>query len=123
MSSSVPDSISSEALEAFAKNAPTPDVEQPLYDGLTQDQVEALAYKTLNKLTKKCSDPMVEKVIMMAICHSWIKWHSEFANSAMEDGHPEIAIPVARDAGKMQAAFTLIRDVLVDNDFINPVSD
>ena len=121
MSSSVPDSVSMSDLEKFAENASTPELQQPLYDGLTQEQVEALDYKTLNKLSKKCNDPMVEKVILMAICHSWIKWHSDFAKVAAEDGNLEIAIPVARDAGKMQAAFTLIKDVLVDNDFINPI--
>ena len=110
-------------LEKFAENASTPEIQQPLYDGLTQDQVEALVYKLLNKLSKKCSDPMAEKLLLMAVCNSWIKWHSDFAQHAFENGQPEIAIPVARDAGKMQAAFCLIRDVLVDNDFLSPTSN
>jgi len=128
MTSSIPDSISSEALEAFAKKAEESEqctCEEPLYDGLTGAEVRALAMQTLRDLSSKCKDPMVEKCIMLAISMSWIQWHTEMAQDIMpevngpnDEAPAHFATCLLRDAGKAQAIYTLTRDISMDNDFI-----
>lgn len=128
MTSSIPDSISSEALEAFAKKAEETEqctCEEPLYDGLTASEVRALAMETLRGMSRKCKDPMVEKCIMLAISMSWVKWHTEMAQDIMPEVHSSddeapahFATCLLRDAGKAQAIYTLARDISMDNDFI-----
>jgi len=59
MTQSVPDSVSMSDLESYAKKAATP-VEKPLYDGLTETEVQELAMETLRGMSRKCKDPMVE---------------------------------------------------------------
>jgi len=76
MTSSIPDSVSMSDLESYAKKAATP-VEKPLYDGLTETEVQELAMETLRGMSKKCKDPMVEKCMMLAVAASWIRWHTE----------------------------------------------
>ncbi len=125
MTQSVPDSVSMADLESFAKNASTP-VEQPLYDGLTATEVQELAMETLRGMSRKCKDPMVEKCMMLAMAMSWIRWHTDLAQLAMQDvadcskgeEATEFATCLLRDAGKAQAIYTLVHDISMDNDFI-----
>ena len=69
-------------------------------------------------MSRKCKDPMVEKCIMLAITMSWIKWHTELAQSVMPDVTgpnsekvTEFATCLLRDAGKAQAVYTLVHDI------------
>ena len=131
MTSSIPDSISTDELlrlqvnaEADYVPAEAPDQER-LYDGLTQSEVEELAMETLRGMSRKCKDPMVEKCIMLAITMSWIKWHTELAQHVMPDVFgsnsekaTDFATCLLRDAGKAQAVYTLVHDISMDNDFI-----
>ena len=132
MTSSIPDSISTDELLRLQVNAEAdfvpaePSAEKPLYDGLTKKEVEELAMKTLRGMSKKCKDPMVEKCIMLAIAASWIQWHTEMAQQIMPDtadsdtkeAATEFATCLLRDAGKAQAIYTLVHDISMDNDFI-----
>ena len=131
MTQSVPDSVSMSDLESYAKKAATP-VEKPLYDGLTATEVQELAMETLRGMSKKCKDPMVEKCMMLAMAASWIRWHTELAQLAMQDASDsdkgqqatEFATCLLRDAGKAQAIYTLVHDISMDNDFIlGPIPD
>ena len=125
MTSSIPDSVSMSDLESFAKNAATP-VERPIYDGLTESEVQELAMETLRGMSRKCKDPMVEKCVMLAIAMSWIKWHTNLAqeimpataDSAKSEEATEFATCLLRDAGKAQAIYTLVHDIGMDNDFL-----
>jgi len=132
MTSSIPDSVSMSDLEKFSKKAQAP-VQKPLYNGLTKDEVEELAMKTLRDMSRKCNDPMVEKCMMLAISASWVRWHTEMAQEAMpatadsdsdkSEGATDFATCLLRDAGKAQAIYTLVRDIIMDNDFVmNPGS-
>ena len=136
MTSSIPDSISSEALEAFAKKAEEAEqctCDKPLYDGLTASEVQELAMETLRGMTRKCKDPMVEKCMMLAVAMSWVKWHTEMAQHAMldvntldDEAPAHFATCLLRDAGKAQAVYTLVHDISMDNDFIlgpNPAAE
>jgi hypothetical protein len=132
MTSSIPDAISTDELLRIQVNAEPdfvpadPSVEKPLYDGLTQTEVEELAMETLRGMSKKCKDPMVEKCILLAVAASWIRWHTEMAQSVMPDtaeslrseAATEFATCLLRDAGKAQAIYTLVHDISMDNDFI-----
>jgi len=132
MTSSIPNAISTDELLRLKVNA-EPDfvpaetpVEEHLYDGLTARQVQELAMETLRGMSKKCSDPMVEKCMMLAMAMSWIKWHTDMAQEIMpssaDSEHAEEATEFAtcllRDAGKAQAVYTLVHDIGMDNDFI-----
>ncbi len=126
MTQSVPDSVSMSDLESYAKKAATP-VEKPLYDGLTETEVQELAMETLRGMSRKCKDPMVEKCMMLAMAASWIRWHTDLAQEAMtvagvdcETGKAatEFVTCLLRDAGKAQAIYTLVHDISMDNDFI-----
>ena len=132
MTSSIPNAISTDELLRIQVNAEPdfvpaePSKEEPLYDGLTQTQVEELAMETLRGMTRKCKDPMVEKCMMLAMAASWISWHTQLAQVAMQDAsHSEkgeeatgFATCLLRDAGKAQAIYTLVHDISMDNDFI-----
>jgi len=131
MTSSIPDSISTDALLRLQVNAEPdfvpaePSVEKPLYDGLTAIEVQELAMETLRGMNRKCKDPMVEKCMMLAMAMSWIKWHTDFAQDIMSEvsgpkgeAATEFATCLLRDAGKAQAIYTLVRDIGMDNDFI-----
>ena len=91
MTSSIPDAISTDELLRIQVNAepdfvPTePSKEKPLYDDLTQAQVQELAMETLRGMTRKRKDPMVEKCMMLAMAASWIQWHTDLAQLAMQD--------------------------------------
>lgn len=84
MTQSVPDSVSMADLKQFAKNAESP-VEEPLYDGLTATEVQKLAMETLNGMTRKCKDPMVEKCMMLAMAMSWVISHTNTAQDIMSE--------------------------------------
>jgi len=131
MTSSIPDSISKDALLRLQVNA-EPDfvpaetpVEETLYDGLTATEVQKLAMETLRGMSRKCKDPMVEKCMMLAMAMSWVKWHTDLAQDIMSEvsgsngeAATEFATCLLRDAGKAQAIYTLVHDISMDNDFI-----
>ena len=132
MTSSIPDAISTDELLRLQVNAEAdyvpaePTEEKRLYDGLTATEVQELAMATLNAMSDKCKDPMVEKCMMLAMAVSWIKWHTELSQLAMQDvSDPakgeqatEFATCLLRDAGKAQAIYTLVHDIQMDNDFV-----
>ena len=132
MTSSIPDSISTDALLKLQVNAEPdfvpaePADEKRLYDGLTATEVQELAMETLRGMSRKCKDPMVEKCMMLAMAMSWIKWHTELAQEIMpatadpdkDEEATEFATALLRDAGKAQAIYTLAHDIGMDNDFI-----
>ncbi len=132
MTSSIPDAISTDELLRIQVNAEAdyvpaePSVEKPLYDGLTATEVQELAMETLRGMSRKCKDPMVEKCMMLAMAVSWIRWHTDLAQLAMQDAADcskgeeatEFATCLLRDAGKAQAIYTLVHDISMDNDFI-----
>jgi len=131
MTSSIPNAISTDELLRIQVNAEPdfvpaePSKEEPLYDGLTQTQVEELAMETLRGMSRKCKDPMVEKCMMLAMAASWISWHTELAQVAMQDAShsdaeeaTEFATCLLRDAGKAQGIYTLAHDISMDNDFV-----
>ena len=125
-SSSIPDSISKDALLALQVNAEAdyvPSEEESLYDGLTQSEVEELAFKTLRDVTKTCNDPMIIKVILLSIIHQWITLHSELSIQAMKDNEHEAAVCLARDGGKAQALYQIAHSIGFDNDFTLPDKD
>jgi hypothetical protein len=125
-SSSIPDSISKDALLALQVNAEAdfvPEDQKPLYDGLTQSEVEELAFKTLRDASKICKDPMLMKVIHLSIDYSWIAMHSELSEAAMADNETEAAVCLARDGGKAQALYQIAQSIGFENDFTMPDED
>ena len=125
-SSSIPDSISKDALLALQVNAEAdfvPEDQEPLYDGLTQSEVEELAFKTLRDAAAICNDPMLMKVILLSIDYSWIAMHSEMSIHAMKDNDTEAAVCLARDGGKAQSLYQIAHSIRFDNDFTLPDED
>jgi hypothetical protein len=125
----IPDSISTDDLRELQVNAEpdfVPKNPEALYDGLTKEEVEELAMKTLRRMSKKCKDPMVEKCVMLAIAASWIRWHTDMAQDVMpatadsdkSEKATEYVTCLLRDAGKAQAVYSLVHDIGMDNDFV-----
>ena len=122
-----PESLSTNDLESLMENA-QPDTEYksetsgPLFDGLTQSQLEALAAKTGEDLYKKCSDPMVHKVLALMILTQMIEYHERVASS-IGTTNRDVAIAWAADKGILQSCKVLLMQVnLGENDFVSPVS-
>lgn len=104
-------------LESLVKQAATPE-QEVLFDGLTEDQLNRAASAILTLMTQKCADPMLEKVILLRILGSWIEIHSTMAEYAVQEKDHEMAVNIARDAGKAQAAAQIIMSIGFENDFI-----
>jgi len=126
MTSSIPDSISKDDLLALQVNAEpdfVPAEETGMYDGLTQSQVEELAFNTLKEAHAICSDPMLSKVLMLSLAHSWIEMHSIMALDAMKDEEHVCALHIARDGGKCQDLYQIVHSISFPNDFTVPDED
>ena len=120
MTSSIPDAISKDDLLALQVNAEAdfvPDEDNAIYDGLTQQQVEELAFKTLRDAHEICSDPMLSKVLLLSLASSWLEMHSRMALDAMEEGENICALHIARDAGKCQDIYQIVHGIGFPNDF------
>ncbi len=118
--SEFPDQISAEALRAIEAMAPPEaDLGDPKgngpYDGLTKGQLIDQAEGFCTNALSKCGDPMIHKIMMLHMLTHLIEWHN---TSGEEVNDVECRQAWHRDAGKLQAAYTLICDVgLGDNDF------
>jgi hypothetical protein len=121
MTSSVPDSFNLDDLSAMLENAPQ---EEDLHTAAANDDkqeytpeyIEKVAQETLELATEKCKDPLVHKVIMMAVCSRMIDWHTQVAMAQFEEGNEKSGICWMRDAGKFQAMMDSLVNIGVGPD-------
>ena len=85
MTQSIPDGFSMGELEALHETARHEDDcrcekcadDERLYDGKTSDEVCDIAAKHLDAATDDCNDPIVHKVMALAIIENMIAWHTK----------------------------------------------
>ena len=122
MTSSIPDSFSSEELVRMLADAPSDVTDQPQadgpYSGLTKEQVIELAETTVQNLHEQCGHPIAQKVVLDIIIRAFLGWHSESGMKESRAGDHRSALFWSRDAGKFQAIMCILDTIGVcDDDF------
>ena len=117
MTSSIPDGISANDLQAFAENA-APDITDVVkevgpFAGKTKDQVEAIVDKIVDDMHAECNHPMIAKAVMMRLIDALLGWHSHQGAEFTEEGDVRQAMGWLRDAGKFQALANILDTVSV----------
>ena len=120
MTASVPDSFNLDDLSAMLENAPQ---EEELHTANNDDKqehtpeyIEKVVQDTLELATEKCKDPLVHKVMMMAICSRMIEWHTQVAMAQFEESNEKSGICWLRDAGKFQAMMDSLVNISIGPD-------
>ena len=120
MTSSVPESFNMDQLSELLETAQSEDeLHQPADNSdkeLTPEFIEDCATKALDLATELCPDPLVHKVMMMAICSRMIEWHTQTALRQFEEGHEKSGTCWMRDAGKFQAMMDSLVNIGVGPD-------
>ena len=120
MTSSVPESISMDDLNAALETAPA---EEELRSNLdkreySQEYIEQVASDALDMASDLVKDPVVHKVMAMMIVNRMVTWHTMVGDSQLKDGNQDTAVCWFRDAGKFQAMMdSLIQITVGDRDF------
>ena len=122
--SSIPNGFSSDDLEALLASA-AKDIEaaeEPTGEGpygrqgLTRDELEALAGNIVDDSLEQCSDPMLHKLITLNIVMRFAEWHKTIAKQYLDKGELETAGAWMRDAGKFQAVMDILTSVSLGPD-------
>ena len=115
MSTSVPDGISFNELEALIEDAPTDIVDQ-VNDDKEFDDFEAKLNAAMEAFEEIADDAMTAKAAVQSIVARMCEWHSAVALKQMEADDTECAIGWARDAGKFQAVMNILTTISVGPD-------
>lgn len=118
MTASIPNGFSSDDLERMLANAAQDitDAEptgEGIYgkQGLTQDQLVALAEEVVDQSLQECSDPILHKVIVLTIIARFTEWHKAIAEKHIGENQLASAGAWMRDAGKFQAMMDILTSV------------
>ena len=128
MTQSIPSSFSSDELQELLANARHEDDCQcgncPKGEGshgeqgLTNEQVTEIAFDLLSEAADKCDDPIVHKIMFIAIANNMLGWHTKMGLNFAEQADSEQAMGWLRDAGKFQAILNILDTISVGpNDF------
>ena len=120
MTSSIPNSFSSEDLQAMLDSAPKEeDMHTPAEDTSDKDDADILdeiADDVLNSVPKEHEGPLVHKVMAMKVLARMIEWHTYMGEKLHEEGETEAGSAWLRDAGKFQACFAIMQGITVGRD-------
>ena len=126
--SQIPDGISLEALKALADKAEQ-EPEAPVekgdgpFDGMTKGQLIDTAEEIITAAMNKCADPMIHKMMAVMILSKMVEWHTQVGTERITEDERS-GVSWLRDAGKLQAAWSLISDVgLGPADFLCSYND
>ena len=122
MTSSIPNSFSSDDLSKLLKSAPK-EAEVHSDDDCgcdccnDIDAMEELADQMLNSIAKtEFSAPVVHKVIAMKVIARMIEWHTTMGVEMFKDGDVDCGTSWLRDAGKFQSMFNELISISVGRD-------
>ena len=120
-----PDSISMADLIALSETAKQEDevkFKKGPFDGLTQEQVEKLAFKTIDEAEDICGHPMLAKEIINQLLQKLASWHASVSENLCSDSDErelEMGLGWARDCGKFQAIYNILETIeLCENDWV-----
>ena len=114
MTSSIPDGISADDLQAFAENAPEDITDKTFdgpYGGLTKQQVEDACEKLIEQMNELCDHPQIAKSMLWHLNDIMLAWHSRTGIAEIEDGRPASVAGWLRDAGKFQAIANILATI------------
>ena len=126
--SMIPDGISLEDLQALASQADK-EPEAPVkgdgpYDGMTKGQLIDAAEEIIHAAMDTCSDPMIHKMMAVMIISKMVEWHTQIGLELFNRDEEKSGTSWMRDAGKLQAAWSLISEVgLGPTDFLCSLND
>ena len=83
---------------------------------LTPEFIEEVAQEMLDSAQAKCPDPLVHKVMAMAIVTRMIEWHRHVALRQLEEGNKDSMGAWMRDAGKFQAVMDILCFIAIGPD-------
>ena len=115
-SSIVPDSFSSDDLEALLETA------KKEYDSTCTEQeyVEERAEEIIDLMQDMSRGPILPKLVALRVLHQLMVWHTKMGFERCERGE-DSGISWLRDAGKLQSAISDLVEVhLGDDDFMSP---
>ena len=130
-SANIPDGFSMGELELLAQAAAereeveaTADRDEAHFDGKTQSEVCDIVDKLLGLAIEECNDPMVHKLMALEIISNMIEWHTAQGVEHFEEDETQGGVAWTRDAGKFQAAMTILLSIGVGpHDWTIPSSD
>ena len=109
-SSSIPDSISSEALESFAEQAAA--IEKHASDKtMTPEEMRELVASTVEELTDKFDSIFGYKLVAHYALYCLYKHHNTAHGAICEDGDYDAALCWGRDAGWIQLMLKGLTDI------------
>jgi len=122
MTSSIPNSFSSDDLSKLLESAPK-EAEVHSDDDCGCDccgdveAMEELADEMLNSIANtEFSAPVVHKVIAMKVIGRMVEWHTSMGVSMFEEDQQETGVSWLRDAGKFQSMFNELMSISVGRD-------
>jgi hypothetical protein len=123
MTSSIPDSISTSALESLMFDA-TPETPVASMKDATDEQKIAYVVDKIEELTDEFGTVFSYKLIADYCIYKLFQHHNEVYSSYFEKGNQDIALNWARDAGHFQVIGTTLRNILCGpDDFMAPTDD
>ena len=123
MTSSIPDSISTEALEALKADAKPEVPSTPLKDADPKTQVNRVV-DAIEELSDEWGTVFSYKLIADYCIHQLFQHHKEVATQYFKDGNEEISASWSRDAGQCQVLGNTLRNILCGpDDFLAPTQD
>ena len=122
MSTSIPDGISSEALQSLIENAKEP-YQAPLADASPQELMKFVA-KLADSGYEQIGTVFAYKLIIDYCLFQLFNYHNDGYQNKLDEGDTAAALGWARDAGQLQAiAHTLKSIYLGDQDFLCSTED
>ena len=123
MTSSIPDSISSEALEDLMSDAKTALPVTPMKDADSQTQVSRVV-DAIEELSNEWGTVFSYKLIADYCIHQLFQHRKEVATQYFKEGNEQVSGAWSRDAGQFQVMGATLRNILCGpDDFLTPTED
>lgn len=120
MTSSIPDSFSTEDLQALLADAPSDEANVPSNEDGTkfsEEQIDYVVGYALDQITDAIPDPVAHKAALVRVAYNMIRWHTAVADQQFAAGNKASGTAWMRDAGKWQAILDIATSIsLGDND-------
>ena len=123
MTSSIPDSISSEALEDLMSDAKTERPCTPMRESDPKTQV-ARVVDVIEELSDEWGTVFSYKLIADYCIHQLFQHHKEVATQHFKDGNEPVSAAWSRDAGQFQVMGATLRNIICGTeDFLAPTDE
>ena len=123
MTQSIPNSFSSDELQAMMEQAAERDAERAQADNsdmhtygsqeLTGVEMQKAALNLIEESFDICNDPVFHKAIVVELINNMILWHTRTGEKAYEHGETAVGTSWLRDAGQFQAILALLDNISV----------